>query len=91
MQGARFDAAQLGTARFVRATAEQASFAGADLSYADFSYCLLNHALMTDAITEKTNLHGVADAGVVWTKPQLSAAIPTDQDLYEAECWRPPP
>ena len=91
LQGARFDSAQLNAARFVRSTAGQTSFAGADLSYADFSYCLLDRAIMTDAITEKTNLHGVADAGVVWTKRQLATAIPTDQDRYEADTWAPPP
>ena len=90
MPGARFDSAQLAAARFVQATAEQASFAGADLSYADFSHCVLDQAIMTDAVTEKTNLHAAADAGVHWTKQQLAAALPTDQDLYEAETWPPP-
>jgi hypothetical protein len=52
---------------------------------------VLNHAIMTDAITEKTNLHGVADAGVAWTRRQLAAAIPTDEDRYEADMWEPPP
>jgi hypothetical protein len=33
----------------------------------------------------------VADVGVAWTKTQLAAAVPTDEDLYEAETWQPPP
>ena len=69
----------------------QASFARADLSHANFSHGIINHAIMTDAVTEKTKLHGVADVGVAWTKRQLAAAVPTDQDLYEAETWQPPP
>jgi uncharacterized protein involved in type VI secretion and phage assembly len=85
------DSLAIHAARFVRAQAEQTSFAGADLSYADFSHCLLNQAIMTDAITTKTNLHGVADTGVAWTRRQLATALRTDQDLYEAETWRPPP
>jgi hypothetical protein len=46
---------------------------------------------MSDSITDKTNLHGVADTGVRWTKHQHAVARLTDKDRYEAETWQPPP
>lgn len=91
MTAARLDAAQLSGAQLVLANAERASFAGADLTYADFSYGILVGSDINDCITQKTNLHGVADTGVRWTKHQRDAAKQTDQDRYEAETWQPPP
>jgi uncharacterized protein YjbI with pentapeptide repeats len=61
------------------------------LTYADFSYGILIGADMSDCITPMTNLHGVADTGVSWTKPQSAVAKHTDQDRYEAETWQPRP
>lgn len=70
----RFDAAVIARTQFDFARAEHSSFRGADLTFADFSYAILVGANMTDAITERTNLHGVADTGVSWTKHQQARA-----------------
>jgi uncharacterized protein YjbI with pentapeptide repeats len=73
--------------QMTKAACAGARFAEADLTYADFSHADVSTASFAGATLLRAKFHRTCDRGAIFTS--RIAALGDDEDLAEAERWRP--